>query len=1209
MSAPAGWTQPGPGAWVLDRAHTVGPVTRILQDVFPDAMADGFRSFTGRYGLPISHIEVRYVNGYPYGAVRIAGVPPSDRPPPPAPLLRALVRVHPELRRRNRDAVRALDRRPWHDDLRRWFDELRPARLATVRALQAVEPETLDDAALADHVERCVAGLAAGLREHFSLVGAAGLPVGLYVLQQQERGRGAAEAVADLAGAAAGSTGATVPALAAIADALAVAGVEPAALDDVAAASPAAAAALDAYLEEYGQRVVGAFDVTGRRLVELPDVVLRTIAGARRGEVGGDATPGDDVLEDARMAVASRDDHAGISCMWPLGLARRALLAAGARLHDAGTLSDPDHVLDATAAEVTALLTGAPGAPGGAVLAARAAARHELAAAGEPPAVLGTPHPPPDPAVFPAGLRRTATAMAAFLGTMDAHGPTDGGTGVGVGRTVHRGRAVVAVDPEDAITRLRPGDVLVTSTTTPAFNCVLPIAGALVTAHGGPMGHAGIAARELGIPAVLGLADALDRIADGALVEVDPVAGTVRPAPAHVAFGPGVASPRVGAQEVGGKAAGLIAMSALGLPVPPGVVLPVAGIGADGVRAALAHLEELTGCRLGDPARPLIVSVRSGAAVSMPGMLDTLLDVGTTPEVAAALATTTGDPGFAEDTRRRFLAGWAAVVGGDVPSDPVDQVVAAALAVRRSWDGERARAFRAREGIDDDLGSTVTIQQMVFGNLGPDSGTAVVFSRDPSTGAPGIVGDLLVGAQGDDVVGGTHRTRPVADMASLPTPWPAVHDELVAAVAVLERHHADLVDVEVTVERGRLHLLQCRPGRRSAAAALRIAVDLADDPASPVDRAEAVARCRDLLAAAPGAVSPLAEAVVEEHRVAIGIAASPGRGVGALAVTVEDALRRHDAGEAVVLVRPHTAPADVAAMAVAAGIVTATGGLVSHAALVARSWGLPAVVGADDLVVEADGVRTGGRHVPAGTLVTVDGSAGLLLAGAHAAGLAAEPPEAATLRRWAADLDSPATPAPVAGDRVVTDLDVLRVVVLRGRTDADGIVAVTGAGRAAVDTALARLADAGQVALSSGTATATAAGRSHVADDVAAVVAEHRDAFARLLARFHHPDQALKHLITEQQLAAGSASDPVAALREQIHPEVLALVAAAAELVPRLARYAERLDTALTRLATGDVRYLAHPAVDSYHTIWFDLHDDLLTLSATPRAQIAPDPA
>jgi pyruvate,water dikinase len=497
----------------------------VLQAIFPDAMADGFRRFTGRYGLAVSHIEVRYVNGHPYASVRIAGVPPSDRPPPPGWLLRVLTRVHPELRRRDRQARVALRDRVWVEDLRRWEAEERPRRLASLRALQAVDPEGLDDAALAAHVERSAAELADGLREHFALVGASSIPVGLHILREQGRGRSAAEAVADLAGSAAATTAAAVPALRAVAAALAAAGAEPTTLDEVRRASPEASVALDVYLSDYGHRVVGANDVTGRRLLELPDVVLRSIAAAgQQAWSPPPAATGDPVIDDARAAVACRDDHAGVCGAWPVGLLRRALLEAGQRLEHHGRLQAADHVMDATAGEVAGLLRHDPAAPSAAELADRAADR-TLAQAVSPPPVLGDDHPPPDPVAFPAGLRRMAEALGAFLEVLGARRDQ---RGVGIGQARHRGRAVVADDADEAIARLQPGDVLVTSMTTPSFGCVLPIAGALVTAHGGAMSHAGIVARELGIPAVLGVADALERIADGDEVEVDPVAGTVR---------------------------------------------------------------------------------------------------------------------------------------------------------------------------------------------------------------------------------------------------------------------------------------------------------------------------------------------------------------------------------------------------------------------------------------------------------------------------------------------------------------------------------------------------------------------------------------------------------------------------------------------------------------------------------------------------------
>lgn len=536
MTAPVAdlrWEKPGPGGWRHDAAHSSGPMSRIVQDLFPEAMAEGFRSFTGRYGILLSHIEVRFVHGYAYGAPQIAGVPPSDRRPPPPAVLRALSRLHPEMRRRNRRALAALEQRIWRDDLRRWYEQERPARVAALRSIQAVAPEALDDAALATHVETCVAASADGLREHFALVGASSVPVGLHILREQERGRSAAEAVADLTGAAEGSTGATLPVLRAISAALLEAGVDPATLEEVRSASPAAQQALDAFLDEHGQRVVGANDVSGRRVVELPDVVLRSIAAAGARPASAPAVDGrpDELLADARAAVASRDDHSGICGSWSIGLLRRALLEVITRLEARGLAVGEDELFACSLDEVLALLRGDGGEPDAERLAAYGEARRRARAA-TPPAELGTVHPPPDPQLFADGLRTMAAAMGAFLRVLDER-PDHRGMGVGTVR--HRGRAVVAVDATDALNRLAPGDVLVTAMTTPAYNSVIPIAGALVTAHGGPMSHAGIIARELGIPAVIGVTDVFDLVSDGDEIEIDPVAGSVQvitPAPA-----------------------------------------------------------------------------------------------------------------------------------------------------------------------------------------------------------------------------------------------------------------------------------------------------------------------------------------------------------------------------------------------------------------------------------------------------------------------------------------------------------------------------------------------------------------------------------------------------------------------------------------------------------------------------------------------------
>ena len=490
---------------------------------------------------------------------------------------------------------------------------------------------------------------------------------------------------------------------------------------------------------------------------------------------------------------------------------------------------------------------------------------------------------------------------------------------------------------------------------------------------------------------------------------------------------------------LGGKGCGLAVMTAMGLPVPPGFTLTTEAcrrFDEDGwteeldlaVRAGLAELEHTTGARLGDHEHPLLVSVRSGAEVSMPGMMDTVLDVGMTDDVAVGLARSTGDDDFAADTSRRALASYAAVVfaapaaavstvrrlrdaeearahlaayGLVVPRDPVQQVIAAVQAVFRSWASPRAEHYRRIQGIDESLGTAATIQAMVFGNLGADSGTGVAFTRDPSTGRCGLIGDFLVHAQGEDVVAGDRTTGSLADMEHR---WPDPWAELVRIAGALEREFADMVDIEYTVERGRLWILQARRGKRGAAAAMRIAVDMAEDPDFPLDRRAAVERCRHLLEPVESNRADSEPAAERSATVlASGLAASPGRAAGALCVDIDDAVRRKEAGSPVVLVRRETSPADVQGMAASVGLVTTLGGLVSHAAVVARSWGIPAVVGASDLTITDDGIRAAGTEIGVGVVVTVDGDDGRLLLGDHG-GDTAEPPEADVLRAWAADL-------------------------------------------------------------------------------------------------------------------------------------------------------------------------------------------------------------
>ncbi|GAB93712.1 pyruvate, phosphate dikinase [Gordonia rhizosphera] len=476
---------------------------------------------------------------------------------------------------------------------------------------------------------------------------------------------------------------------------------------------------------------------------------------------------------------------------------------------------------------------------------------------------------------------------------------------------------------------------------------------------------------------------------------------------------------------LGGKGAGLAEMTrTLGMSVPPGftVSVPVCRsyladgwpTGLEDTLARFTHdLGERMGRHLGDARDPLLVAVRSGAPISMPGMLDTVLNLGLNDETVRGLARVSGSEDFAWDSYRRFLSMYAVTVmgidsgelaraagapehpssaagvdaiktaiakiaGREVPADPAVQLREAVEAVFRSWNSPRARAYRDREKIDPDLGTAVTIQAMVFGNRGDDSGTGVVFTRNPSSGVNTLYGDYLPRAQGEDVVSGTARTLHVYDLERL---HPGVYAQLEESLRCLEVHFRDMCDVEFTVEEGRLWLLQTRIGKRGASAAVRIAVDMTKDADIALTLDEALVRVpsdvRDR-----ARIEALAHVADETHGPAIvtkGLGASPGRAVGAVVLTSDAAA---DAEGDVILVRPETSPEDVAGMAAAVGLLTTKGGLVSHAAVVARGWGIPAVVGAHELICGADGVTTPtGDMIRAGDVITIDGTTGCVWLG------------------------------------------------------------------------------------------------------------------------------------------------------------------------------------------------------------------------------------
>ncbi|MGW4124655.1 pyruvate, phosphate dikinase [Nocardia sp. NPDC004711] len=404
---------------------------------------------------------------------------------------------------------------------------------------------------------------------------------------------------------------------------------------------------------------------------------------------------------------------------------------------------------------------------------------------------------------------------------------------------------------------------------------------------------------------------------------------------------------------VGGKAWSIDRMLALGIPVPPAFVLTtdvcrdyyangrrVDDSVWDAIPAAMTELELITGRHFGAPARPLLVSVRSGAATSMPGMMDTVLNLGMTDEVERALALESGDPGYAADTRRRFLEQFERVVGVPAPLDPWEQLRLAATAVLQSWNSDRAIHYRRDRGIPDDGGTAVTVQAMVFGNFDDKSGTGVLFTRNPLTGSAEPYGEWLPRGQGEDVVSGRANALHLDDLGAT---MPHVHAELMAAATRLEEDRRDVQDIEFTVEGGTLWLLQTRNAKRTPEAVVRHAV--LHQRQGLIDTGEALDRigAQDIQALLTPHLDPAA--VATATRVASGKPACPGIASGVVVTDADEAEDRAARGESVILARPTTDPDDVAAMSAVSAVLTEFGGSTSHAAVVCREMGVPCIVG------------------------------------------------------------------------------------------------------------------------------------------------------------------------------------------------------------------------------------------------------------------------
>ena len=496
---------------------------------------------------------------------------------------------------------------------------------------------------------------------------------------------------------------------------------------------------------------------------------------------------------------------------------------------------------------------------------------------------------------------------------------------------------------------------------------------------------------------------------------------------------------------LGGKGANLAEMASIGLPVPPGFTITTEVCTAfyendhrypaeltEQVRAGLAHIEQAVGLTFGDRQKPLLVSIRSGARVSMPGMMDTVLNLGLNDATVEGLAALSGDPRFAWDSYRRFIQMYGSVVldvdhhrfeeiiehvkldrgvvedtaltawdwhrvvdaykemvaeetGKPFPLDPEEQLWGAIGAVFGSWMNPRANTYRRLHDIPASWGTAVNVQAMVFGNMGDDCATGVCFTRDPSTGENIFYGEYLVNAQGEDVVAGIRTPQPMAKLRAKPgelpmeVAMPAAYAELLEVRQTLERHYKDMQDIEFTVQRGKLYMLQTRNGKRTAAASLRVAVEMARE--GLIDHREAVLRVNP--ASLDQLLHPTLDPKAERTLISKGLPASPGAASGAVVFSADEAESRAAKGETVILVRVETSPEDIHGMHAAQGILTTRGGMTSHAAVVARGMGRPCVAGAGGITVDygAQTLSAGGHVVRAGDIITLDGATGEVFLG------------------------------------------------------------------------------------------------------------------------------------------------------------------------------------------------------------------------------------
>jgi pyruvate,water dikinase len=539
------WTIDAPGQWMLDRSHASGGTTPILQHLMSTAMPAGMRRVFRDNGAPVETLQVTFVNDFFYSRLRPLISP--DKPPkklPPEFVLKIATRLHPEMRRRAKAAQRSLETQPWKKVIHDWHNGGRASIEQKNLELQDVDLRRLEDAAVVAHVRRCLDHCLTNWEHHFWLHGFDLGPLGMYLYDAKEWGLESAELLPLLEGASP-STSAPSKSLRLIRDEVDVSGQHPTTLDELRSISPSISKAVDEYLRYRGTVLFSRYDVDGVTLGERPDLVLASILGAESRDVSGDVAERtaavrsrvpqehrarfDELLGGARSAMDLRDDNGPTTAEWPLGLLRMGLLELGRRMVAAGTAGAPEDALELRPDELRDSVLDAEAGPSAAELASRRQARRERALL-SPPASIGTPEVTPPPHVLPPVLARTVgmvQTVMAELG-MDGREGRSGLHGAGIGTASVRGRACVASTSEQALDNLEPGDILVVPYTTPAYNLVLSLASGVVTSEGGPMSHAAVLARELGIAAVIGAKGAVTSIPHGAQIEVDPVAGEVR---------------------------------------------------------------------------------------------------------------------------------------------------------------------------------------------------------------------------------------------------------------------------------------------------------------------------------------------------------------------------------------------------------------------------------------------------------------------------------------------------------------------------------------------------------------------------------------------------------------------------------------------------------------------------------------------------------